>query len=157
MNSNQTDHPAENPPDEKKAVQLPEPDRENITVLTRALPNDPILPWHHYDSPWLEPNGEGEVSREEAPETPDSTAETEAGSEGAIAPDLALEDASPETVPPASEDGEEPDQPQSEAVAASDALDPIAAVPPEPPPQDEDIPHAVNPFPESTGEFLESR
>jgi hypothetical protein len=38
----------------KKVVRLPKPDIENITVLTRELPNDPILPWNRYDSPWLE-------------------------------------------------------------------------------------------------------
>ncbi|HEY9609221.1 hypothetical protein [Allocoleopsis sp.] len=33
-------------------LSLPEPDPDNITVLTRNLPNTPILPWNHYDSPW---------------------------------------------------------------------------------------------------------
>jgi hypothetical protein len=37
---------------------LPEPDPDNITVLTRNLPNTPILPWNHYDSPWSEPETE---------------------------------------------------------------------------------------------------
>lgn len=41
----------------KKVVRLPEPDTENITVLTRELPNEPILPWHRYDSPWLDTDG----------------------------------------------------------------------------------------------------
>lgn len=31
---------------------LPEPDLENLAVLTTHLPNKPILPWNHYDSPW---------------------------------------------------------------------------------------------------------
>lgn len=35
-------------------LDLPEPDLDNITVLTSNLPNKPILPWHHYDSPWSE-------------------------------------------------------------------------------------------------------
>ncbi|MBE9127566.1 MULTISPECIES: hypothetical protein [unclassified Coleofasciculus] len=35
-----------------KGLNLPEPDPDNITVLTRNLPNTPILPWNHYDSPW---------------------------------------------------------------------------------------------------------
>ncbi|MBF2048941.1 MAG: hypothetical protein EDM05_050190 [Leptolyngbya sp. IPPAS B-1204] len=35
-------------------IKLPKPDLRNITVLTRKLPNIPILPWNHYDSPWLE-------------------------------------------------------------------------------------------------------
>jgi hypothetical protein len=38
----------------EKRISLPKPDAQNITVLTRELPNDPILPWHHYDSPWLD-------------------------------------------------------------------------------------------------------
>ncbi len=33
---------------------IPEPDKENITVLSSELPNSPILPWHHFDSPWIE-------------------------------------------------------------------------------------------------------
>lgn len=37
-----------------KRVTLPKPDTNNITVLTESLPNEPILPWHHFDSPWLE-------------------------------------------------------------------------------------------------------
>ncbi|ASC72662.1 uncharacterized protein XM38_036200 [Halomicronema hongdechloris C2206] len=37
-----------------KRVCLPDPDKDNITVLTSKLPNAPILPWHRYDSPWLE-------------------------------------------------------------------------------------------------------
>ncbi len=41
-----------------KRLNLPEPDPDNITVLTRNLPNKPILPWHHYDSPWSEANEE---------------------------------------------------------------------------------------------------
>lgn len=32
-------------------VKLPKPDLKNITALTRNLPNSPILPWNHYDSP----------------------------------------------------------------------------------------------------------
>lgn len=39
---------------------LPEPDPDNITVLTHKLPNTPILPWNRYDSPW----DESEVSQE---------------------------------------------------------------------------------------------
>ena len=37
-----------------KSVNLPKPDPANITVLTPKLPNKPILPWTHFDSPWLE-------------------------------------------------------------------------------------------------------
>lgn len=43
---------------------LPEPDPDNITVLTRNLPNTPILPWNHYDSPWQD--SEAEATEQEA-------------------------------------------------------------------------------------------
>ncbi|NJO41920.1 MAG: hypothetical protein HC769_15970 [Cyanobacteria bacterium CRU_2_1] len=43
-------------------VKLPKPDLKNITVLTRNLPNNPILPWNHYDSPWLDESKEDESS-----------------------------------------------------------------------------------------------
>ena len=39
-------------------LNLPEPDPDNITVLTRNLPNTPILPWNHYDSPWQDSEAE---------------------------------------------------------------------------------------------------
>lgn len=45
---------------------LPEPDPDNITVLTRNLPNTPILPWNHYDSPWSEPEAETTEPESEA-------------------------------------------------------------------------------------------
>jgi hypothetical protein len=35
-------------------LRLPKPDAANITVITPNLPNKPILPWTHFDSPWLE-------------------------------------------------------------------------------------------------------
>lgn len=38
----------------EKRVSLPKPDINNITVLTENLPNEPILPWHRFTSPWLE-------------------------------------------------------------------------------------------------------
>lgn len=34
------------------------PDYWNITTLTDKLPNTPILPWNHYDSPWENPEVE---------------------------------------------------------------------------------------------------
>lgn len=51
---------------EPKRVTLPEPDPDNITVLTNKLPNKPILPWNHYDSPWKEEE-EGEETETETP------------------------------------------------------------------------------------------
>ncbi|MGI0479516.1 hypothetical protein ACN4EE_01865 [Geminocystis sp. CENA526] len=40
--------------DDEPKVKLPEPDLDNITVLTENLPNKPILPWNRYDSDWDE-------------------------------------------------------------------------------------------------------
>lgn len=57
-----------------KRVRLPLPDAENITVLTRELPNEPILPWHRFDSPWIQPeseNGEAEAQGQ-APQAQDT-------------------------------------------------------------------------------------
>lgn len=96
MNSNAADNSSP-----EKRVQLPEPDMDNITVLTRELPNEPILPWHHYDSPWLESegaeDGEGQPAEPtESLETPRAEA-AEPVEEGAIAlPDLATLNSSPE-------------------------------------------------------------
>ena len=52
----------------EKRVALPKPDINNITVLTESLPNEPILPWHRFDSPWLEKEEEptAEAASEEA-------------------------------------------------------------------------------------------
>jgi len=50
-------------PSPVKGLRLPEPDRENITVLLHNLPDAPVLPWNHYDSPW---EGEEEANLEEA-------------------------------------------------------------------------------------------
>ncbi|WP_017292925.1 hypothetical protein [Geminocystis herdmanii] len=44
---------SEHDTDEPK-IKLPEPDLDNITVLTENLPNKPILPWNRYDSDWDE-------------------------------------------------------------------------------------------------------
>lgn len=47
-------------------VHLPEPDPDNITVLSHSLPNTPILPWNHYDSPWQEPETESPEEAEDS-------------------------------------------------------------------------------------------
>jgi hypothetical protein len=47
-----------------ESLTLPEPDPDNITVLTRNLPNTPIIPWNHYDSPWREGQEEAEAEGE---------------------------------------------------------------------------------------------
>lgn len=63
----------------ERRVVLPEPDVDNITVLTESLPNDPVLPWHHFDSPWLEREVSDDAPPAEAerpadPQAPDSAA-----------------------------------------------------------------------------------
>jgi hypothetical protein len=64
-----------NPVDEtpSKRIRLPRPDAENITVLTRELPNEPILPWHRFDSPWIQPESEGDDADAESQEMTDKT------------------------------------------------------------------------------------
>lgn len=57
-------------------IELPEPDTENITVLSHKLPNTPILPWNHYDSPWEEQeNPDLETSPDHPEETKSSPEE----------------------------------------------------------------------------------
>jgi hypothetical protein len=51
----------------ERRVALPEPDVSNITVLTESLPNEPVLPWHHFDSPWLERDAAPEAEEETPP------------------------------------------------------------------------------------------
>ncbi|MDJ1179538.1 hypothetical protein PJF56_11750 [Roseofilum sp. BLCC_M91] len=72
--SSHRDNP--NPP--KKKVNLPEPDQDNITVLTNKLPKGPILPWNRYDSPWHDAQGRNKkdaVKEEEAQVEPGSERE----------------------------------------------------------------------------------
>ncbi|TVQ64414.1 MAG: hypothetical protein EA366_01325, partial [Spirulina sp. DLM2.Bin59] len=61
MPQNSAPPPPTPPPEESSAdteeFDLPEPDPENITVLSKSLPNKPILPWNRYDSPWKEGDG----------------------------------------------------------------------------------------------------
>jgi hypothetical protein len=51
---------------ESEHLELPKPDPENITVFTHNLPNKPILPWNHYDSPWEEDEKETEKANDES-------------------------------------------------------------------------------------------
>lgn len=70
----------------EQRIALPKPDAKNITVLTSKLPNEPILPWHHYDSPWM-----GEAAPE-ADEMAEAAAQAGEGSEVVpVASDLAEE------------------------------------------------------------------
>ncbi|NJL47830.1 MAG: hypothetical protein HC929_10540 [Leptolyngbyaceae cyanobacterium SM2_5_2] len=54
----------------EKRVCLPKPDVNNITVLTESLPNEPILPWHHFDSPWLEKEDETDAENSQTDSAP---------------------------------------------------------------------------------------
>lgn len=59
MSTNPNQDPTENQEkdanqEEGEGIKLPDPDMENVTVLTENLPNNPIIPWHRYDSPWEE-------------------------------------------------------------------------------------------------------
>ncbi|MFP4133104.1 MAG: hypothetical protein ACLFTJ_03005 [Halothece sp.] len=49
---------------QEEGIKLPDPDMENVTVLTDNLPNNPILPWNHYDSPWEEEPEEEESNNQ---------------------------------------------------------------------------------------------
>ena len=72
-----TDQISEAPSD--KQISLPEPDTENITVLTKELPNEPILPWHRFDSPWLEGDEKDKSDTEKSDTEPNSAStQTEA-------------------------------------------------------------------------------
>lgn len=59
----------------ERRVALPEPDVSNITVLTESLPNEPVLPWHHFDSPWLDRDGETAGEAEDGALDADAEAE----------------------------------------------------------------------------------
>ncbi|MDJ1170476.1 hypothetical protein PMG71_13655 [Roseofilum sp. BLCC_M154] len=63
----------DNPNSPKKKVNLPEPDQDNITVLTNKLPKGPILPWNRYDSPWHD--SEQEKDKKEALKTEETEGE----------------------------------------------------------------------------------
>jgi len=90
----------------EKRVALPKPDINNITVLTESLPNEPILPWHHFDSPWLEKE---EPTAEETP-VEDSTPSSD--DDGGKQLSLALDEVSSEEVTP------EPDQSHDDSLNA---------------------------------------
>ncbi|MBE9157276.1 hypothetical protein IQ265_10645 [Nodosilinea sp. LEGE 06152] len=61
----------------ERRVALPEPDVSNITVLTESLPNEPVLPWHHFDSPWLDRDAEIASEESEAEVTLEASDESE--------------------------------------------------------------------------------
>jgi hypothetical protein len=80
---------------------LPEPDPDNITVLTRNLPNTPILPWNHYDSPWSEP--EAETTEQDTENLVQAEILEESDSSQASAPEVLELDGELETAPITSE------------------------------------------------------
>ncbi len=112
----------------KKVVRLPEPDTENITVLTHELPNEPILPWHRYDSPWLD--ADGKVMLLDATDAPVATEEiVEAaveevkvtGAQSAL-PDADLPE-SPEAIAPSGLPDPDDAEPSTQAVPKSSDAD----------------------------------
>ncbi len=58
-------------------LNLPEPDHDNITVLSHNLPNKPILPWNRYDSPWKDKDKQDQQEKgdteEKQPEAQDNS------------------------------------------------------------------------------------
>jgi hypothetical protein len=64
---NQEDYSSEQEFDlnQEEGFKLPDPDMDNVTVLTENLPNNPILPWRNYDSPWQNNNHEEEDNNKE--------------------------------------------------------------------------------------------
>ena len=60
-----------------RRVALPEPDVSNITVLTESLPNEPVLPWHHFDSPWLERDEAATSAESDSEAAPEGSTDSE--------------------------------------------------------------------------------
>lgn len=54
MNNDSNDNQTSDLNTDEPKFKLPDPDLDNITVLTENLPNKPILPWNRYDSDWDE-------------------------------------------------------------------------------------------------------
>ncbi len=78
---------------------IPEPDKENITVLSSELPNSPILPWHHFDSPWIAEDAESAEASADAAVAEESSTEAVPVEECPASPVEALETASGEPAP----------------------------------------------------------
>ena len=62
---------------ENETVVLPEPDTDNITVLSHNLPNKPILPWNRYDSLWDETKTDEIKTNEDEETATEETSEVE--------------------------------------------------------------------------------
>ncbi|UZQ53949.1 hypothetical protein OOK60_15870 [Trichothermofontia sichuanensis B231] len=97
MDANRVKDHAGDPP----KTPLPEPDNDNITVLTSKLPNEPILPWNRYDSPWLESEESAESTESADSAESAESAAVAASAESVAAPPAAAssESASPAPVP----------------------------------------------------------
>lgn len=65
----------------EKRIRLPEPDVKNITVLTENLPNEPVLPWHRFDSPWLNRDDEADPGSTAEDAIPAEDADLDNGTE----------------------------------------------------------------------------
>lgn len=134
MNSNDMESPSP-----EKRVQLPDPDVDNITVLTRELPNAPILPWHHYDSPWLE-SEESEGATPEPSADEDALGDThsldaEVQTDKTTVAEEAIALSTPSNLEPDSETGLEsavlkPDPLESESILSETLGVPVQTVPP---------------------------
>ncbi|NJL02622.1 MAG: hypothetical protein HC838_09570 [Spirulinaceae cyanobacterium RM2_2_10] len=78
--------------EETEGFTLPDPDPDNITVLTNKLPNTPILPWNRYDSPGQEEDD----TQAELTETELTTAEEAQAEAGDEPPTVAASEAAAE-------------------------------------------------------------
>lgn len=78
---------------------IPEPDKENITVLSSELPNSPILPWHHFDSPWIDEDAESAEAADDVSDAEESSTEAVPVEECPASPVEAVETASAEPAP----------------------------------------------------------
>ena len=67
----------ESEPAKGHGLQLPEPDRHNITVLLHNLPQKPVLPWNRYDSPWQEESDLGTDAEPSEPQSPEALEDPE--------------------------------------------------------------------------------
>ena len=58
----------------KSEFAYPSPDvKKHYSPKTENLPNEPVLPWHRYDSPWLARDGESQPDPDATDETIGST------------------------------------------------------------------------------------
>lgn len=132
MTSNHTDKAtAQDDAPPPKVIRLPEPDNENITVLTHQLPNDPILPWNRYDSPWLAEESLAEEGAEATEPVEDAATEpAPLGLDQAPTPEASpVAEIPPVSTPPATAQDDESAQ-LNESTKIETDLAPEAAIAP---------------------------